>query len=38
MALVAYYDLELHHMDVRIIFHNENLIENDYMDQPKNLS
>jgi hypothetical protein len=38
MALVAYYDLELHQMDVRIIFLNEKLIENDYMVQPKRLS
>ena len=35
MALVAHYDLELHQMDVKTIFLNENLEENIYMAQPK---
>jgi hypothetical protein len=35
MALVTYYDLELHQIDVKITFINENLYENVYMAQPK---
>ena len=35
MALVAHYDLELHQMDVKIAFLNEDLEENVYMTQPK---
>jgi hypothetical protein len=35
MALVAHYDLELHQMDVKTTFLNENLLENIYMAQPK---
>ena len=35
MALVAHYDLELHQMDVKTTFLNENLEENVYMAQPK---
>ena len=34
MALVAHYDLELHQMDVKTVFLNEDLEENVYMDQP----
>ena len=34
MAIVAYFDLELHHMDVRIAFLNGNLVEDVYMSQP----
>ena len=34
MALVAYYDLELHQTDVKTAFLNENLEEDIYMDQP----
>ena len=34
MALVAHYDLELHHMDVKTSFLNGNLEEDVYMDQP----
>jgi len=34
MALVAHYDLELHQMDVKIVFLNGNLEDNVYMDQP----
>ena len=34
MTLVAYYDLELHQMDVKITFLNGDLEENAYMDQP----
>jgi hypothetical protein len=33
IALVAHYDLELHHMDVKITFLNGNLHENVYMAQ-----
>ena len=32
---MAYYDLELHQMDVKTTFFNEDLYENDYMAQPK---
>jgi len=35
MALVAHYDLELHQMDVKMIFLNGDLEENVYMAQPK---
>jgi hypothetical protein len=35
IALVAYYDLELHQMDVRTAFLNGDLEENVYMAQPK---
>jgi hypothetical protein len=35
MALVAHYDLELHHMDVKTTFMNGELVENVLMAQPK---
>ena len=35
MTLVAHYDLELHQMDVKTTFLNEDLEENVYMTQPK---
>jgi hypothetical protein len=35
MMLVAHYNLELHQMDVKTIFLNEDLLENVYMAQPK---
>ena len=35
MALMAHYDLELHQMDVKTTFLNEDLEENVYMAQPK---
>lgn len=38
MAMVAYYDLELHQIDVKTSFMNENLDEEVYMDQPKGFS
>ena len=38
MALVAHYDLELHQMDVKTSFLNENLEEEVYMDQPEGFS
>lgn len=38
MALVAYYDLELHLIDVKTVFLNENLEEEVYIDQPKGFS
>ena len=34
MALVAYYDLKLHQMNVKIVFLYGDLKENVYMDQP----
>jgi len=38
MALVAHYDLELHQMDVKTAFLNEDLEEDVYMDQPVGFS
>ena len=35
MALVVHYNLELHQMDVKTTFLNEDLEENVYMAQPK---
>ena len=35
MALVAYFDLELHQMDVKTTFLNGELVENIFMAQPK---
>ena len=35
MALVTHFDLELHQMDVKTAFLNENLDEDIYMEQPK---
>jgi hypothetical protein len=35
MVLMAHYDLELHHTDVKTTFLNGDLYENDYMAQPK---
>jgi hypothetical protein len=35
MALVAHYDLELHQMDVKTAFLNEDVEENVYITQPK---
>ena len=35
MALVAHFDLELHQIDVKTVFLNGDLEENDYMKQPK---
>ena len=35
MTLVAHYDLELHRMDVKTAFLNEDLEENVYIIQPK---
>jgi hypothetical protein len=35
MALVAYFDLELHQMDVKTTFLNGELVENIFMTQPK---
>jgi hypothetical protein len=35
MMLVAHYDLELHQMDVKMIFLNGDLLKNVYMVQPK---
>jgi hypothetical protein len=35
MMLVAHYDLELHQIDVKTAFLNEDLLENVYMAQPK---
>ena len=34
MAIVAHFDLELHHMDVRTTFLNGDLVEDVYMSQP----
>ena len=36
MALVAYYDLELHHMDMKIAFLNGDIEETIYMVQLEN--
>ena len=38
LTLVARYDLELHQIDVKTIFLNEDLDENVYMDQPTGFS
>ena len=38
MTLVAHYDLELHQMDVKIVFLNRDLEESVYMDQPMGFS
>ena len=38
MALVAQYDLELHQMDVKTTFLNEDIEEEIYMDQPEGFS
>jgi len=35
LAFVAHYDLELHQMDVKTVFLNENLDKDIYMDQPE---
>jgi hypothetical protein len=35
IALVTHYDLELHQMDVKTTFLNEDLLENVYIAQPK---
>jgi hypothetical protein len=35
MALIAHFDLELHQMDVKTTFLNEDLEEEVYMKQPK---
>ena len=34
MAIVAHFDLELHHMDVRTTFLNKDLVKDVYMSQP----
>ena len=34
VAIVAHFDLELHHMNVRITFLNGELVEDVYMSQP----
>ena len=36
MALMAYFDLELYHMDVKTVFLNRNIDETIYMVQPGN--
>ena len=38
MALVAHYDLELHQMDMKTVFLNENLEEEVYMNQHEGFS
>ena len=38
MTLVAHYDLELHQIDVKIVFLNGDLEENICMDQPMGFS
>ena len=38
MTLVAHYDLELHQIDVKIVFLNGDLEENVCMDQPMGFS
>ena len=35
MALVAYFNLELHQMDIKTAFLNENLKEEVHMEQPE---
>jgi hypothetical protein len=35
MTLVTYYDLELHQLDVNMVFLNRDLLENVYMAQSK---
>jgi hypothetical protein len=35
MALVTHYDLELHHIDIKMTFLNGDMLENVYMAQPK---
>ncbi|KAI4371716.1 hypothetical protein MLD38_010036 [Melastoma candidum] len=35
MTIVAHFDLELHHMDVKTTFLNGNLLESVYMEQPE---
>ena len=35
MVFMAHYDLEIHQMDVKTAFLNEDLYENVYMAQPK---
>jgi hypothetical protein len=35
IALVAHYDLKLHHMDVKMVFLNGDLLKNVYMAQLK---
>ena len=37
MALVAYFDLEWHQMDIKTTFLNDNIDETIYMVQPKNI-
>ena len=36
MALVAHFDLDLHQMDVKIVFLNGEIDETIYMEQPGN--
>jgi hypothetical protein len=38
MTLVAYYDLELHSMDINTTFLNGDLLENVYIAQPKSFA
>jgi hypothetical protein len=38
MTLVVHYDLELHQIDVKTTFLNEDLLENVYMAQPKDFA
>ena len=37
MALVAYFDLELHQMDIKIVFFNDSIEEKICMVQPESL-